>query len=79
MDTTAVLVDMFSLIRQTPGLSSSKTASFTVPTGNAAYTLSVNTMTTGVNFLGLTKIQTLLVNHELSWKTATAPAAGSIV
>ncbi len=47
-------------------------------TGNPAYALSVNTMTTIASIASLTQ-RMLHVNHQLSWRTAAAPAAGSIV
>ena len=47
-------------------------------TGNPAYALSVNTMTSIASIASLSQ-RMLYVNHQLSWKTAAAPAASSVV
>ena len=47
-------------------------------TGNPAYALSVNTMTTTASVASLS-LRMLFVNHQLSWKTAAAPPANSVV
>ena len=78
MTTTPALVDVFSTIRAIPGLRSSSTTSVNVNTGSTAYALSVNTMVTTVSVLSITQ-KIFYVNHQLSWRTAAAPASGSIV
>ena len=78
MTTTPALFDYFSTIRAIPGIRTSSTTSVDVPTGSTAYALSVNTMVSTASVLSITA-KTFYVNHQLSWRTAAAPAAGSII